>query len=652
MAYLEPLMRRNFLEYASYVVVDRAIPALADGCKPVQRRILHTMWTMDDGKFIKVANVIGETMKLHPHGDASIGDALVVIANKGRCPDDPDLGYFIERQGNFGNVLTGDGAAAPRYIECRLTALAKDTLFNPALTPMVPSYDGRKEEPECLPSKLPTILLLGTEGIAVGMATSILPHNLGDLLKGQIAILRGERFRLFPDFPQGGIMDAAEYDEGAGKVRVRAKIENDGDKKIIIREIPFGTTVDSLMESIEEAVGKGKVKVSDISDRTGSEVEIVLTLQRGVYADEVIPQLYAYTQCEVSINSNIVVIRDDKPAEMRVPEILRACTERLQALIKAELEHELGKLTAKQHSLTLERIFIENRVYKKIEDQKTSEGVRTAVVNGMAPFKAQFIRDLTEEDLVRLLDIPIKRISAFDIEQNRKDLSAIESEIRAIRAKLRDLVGTTVAWLETMLLKYGPKFPRRTKVKGFDVVDKKAVANANIKLGYDAESGFFGSAVKSSDRELKVSEYDKIIAITQNGVYRIMSPPDKTVIEGKLIYLDVFDPEAGLTISMVYRDGDREAWGKVTTITSFIKDKEYELIKDRDGKIDWFSTSKKGGICTLHFAPAKGQRIHELVVDLGTLEPCGVAARGAKLADKPVQKVVVKAAEAPEPPKA
>lgn len=643
MAYLEPLMRRNFLEYASYVVVDRAIPDLRDGCKPVQRRILHTLWTMDDGKFMKVANVIGETMKLHPHGDASIGDALVVLANKGRCPADPDLGYFIERQGNFGNLLTGDNAAAPRYIECRLTPLAKDTLFNPALTAMVPSYDGRKEEPEALPSKLPTILLLGTEGIAVGMATTILPHNLGELLKAQVAILRGEKFRLHPDFPQGGIMDASEYADGKGKVRVRAKIEADGDKKIVIREIPFGTTVESVMESIEEAVEKGKVKVSDISDRTGSEVEIVLALQRGTYADEVIPQLYAYTKCENSINSNIVVIRDDKPVELGVADLLRACTERLQALIKAELEHELGKLIAKQHNLTLERIFIENRVYKKIEDQKTAEGVRSAVVKGMEPFKSQFVRDLTDEDVTRLLDIPIKRISAWDIEQNRKDISEIEKEIRAIRAKLRDLVGTAIAWLEEMALKYGPKFPRRTKVKGFDVVDKKAVAIANLKIGYDAATGFFGTAVKASDRELKVSEYDKVIVITQNGVYRIMAPPEKTVIEGKILYLDRFDEEQGLTLTIVYRDGDREPWGKLVTITSFIKDKEYELIKERDGRIEHLSTAK-GGICTLHFTPAKGQRVHEQVVDLGTLEPCGVATRGTKLAAKPVQKVVVKPA--------
>ncbi len=640
MAYLEPLMRRNFLEYASYVVVDRAIPDLRDGCKPVQRRILHTLWTMDDGKFMKVANVIGETMKLHPHGDASIGDALVVVANKGRAPHDSDLGYFIERQGNFGNVLTGDNAAAARYIECRLTALAKETLFNPALTRMVPSYDGRKDEPEALPSKLPTILLLGTEGIAVGMATTILPHNLGELLKAQISILKGERFKVLPDFPQGGIMDASEYDDGAGKVRLRAKIENDGEKKVVIREIPFGTTVESLIESIEEAIQKGKVKISEISDRTGSEVEIVLVLQRGVKADEVIPQLFAYTMCETSVNSNIVVIRDDKPAEMKVSDMLRACTERLQALTKAELEHELGKLIAKQHNLTLERIFIENRVYKKIEDQKTAEGVKTAVIKGMEPFKAQFIRELTDDDVTRLLEIPIKRISAFDIEQNRKDISALEAEIKAVRAKLKDLVGTCIAWLEMIITKFAVKFPRRTKIKGFETVDKKAVANANLRIGYDASTGFIGTAVKSSDRELKISEYDKIIAIMQDGMYRILGPTEKTVIEGKMLYLDRFDEVAGLTITVVYRDRDREPWGKVTTISSFIKDREYELIKDRAGKIDYLYVGV-GGVATLQFAPAKGQRVHEQVIDLATLEPCGVSTRGTKLADKPVQKVIV-----------
>ena len=411
MTLLEPLMRRNFLEYASYVVVDRAIPELYDGCKPVQRRILHTLFSMDDGKFTKVANIIGDCMKLHPHGDVSIGDALVVLANKGRATGNPDLGYFIEKQGNFGNIMTGDGAAASRYIECRLTPLAKETLFNPALTQFIPSYDGRREEPTCLPAKVPVILMLGTEGIAVGMATSILPHNFGELLQAQIKILKGEPYRsLRPDFATGGIMDASEYDDGRGRVKVRAKIEADGDKRVVITELPWGTTTETMMASIETAVEKGKLKISEILDKTREEVRIELNLPRGVSADEIIPQLYAFTNCELEVNANLVVIRERKPAELGVKEVLEECTTRLTAIIKAELEHQLLGLTDKQHWLTLEQLFIENRVYKKIENQTTEEGVNQAVWKGMEQFKELFIRDMVADDVERLLEIRIKRI--------------------------------------------------------------------------------------------------------------------------------------------------------------------------------------------------------------------------------------------------
>jgi topoisomerase IV subunit A len=640
MTFLEPLMRQNFLEYASYVVVDRAIPEVRDGCKPVQRRILHTLWTMDDGKFMKVANVIGECMKLHPHGDASIGDALVVLAIKGMSVVDESLGYFIQRQGNFGNLLTGDGAAAARYIECRLTPLAKDSLFNPALTRFIPSYDGRKEEPEILPAKVPVVLMLGTEGIAVGMATTILPHNLGELLAAQIKILKDERFKLYPDFPQGGLMDASEYADGRGKVKLRAKIEKDGDKKVVIREIPFGTTTESVMASIESAVQKGKVKISEINDRTGSDVEIELHLTRGTYAEEVIPQLYAYTDCEVSITSNIVVIRERKPAELSVSEILKYLTEQLKAQIKAELDHELAGLIDKQHYLTLEQIFIENRVYKRIENATTEDAVKKAVHTGMAAFKDQFIRDLVDDDVARLLEIRIKRISQYDIDKNRKDIDDIVRSIKECRAKLKNLTATTIHWIESMIEKYGKQFPRRTKVKSMEDIDKKAVANANLKLGYDAATGFFGSAVRASDREVRCSEYDKILVIFEDGMYKIIAPPEKTVLEGKIIHLDVFDPEKGFSFTAIYRDKEKVPWAKVTTIQSFIKDREYELIKDRAGKIMYFST-RPGGVATCHYLPAKGQRIHESVVDLATVEPCGTAARGVKIGDKPTNKVVV-----------
>jgi topoisomerase-4 subunit A len=640
MAMIEPLMRQNFLEYASYVIVDRAIPDLRDGCKPVQRRILHTLYTMDDGRFMKVANVIGECMKLHPHGDASIGDALIVLANKGAIPGSDANGYFIERQGNFGNIITGHGAAAPRYIECRLTALSKETTFNPALTTYVPAYDGRKDEPEFLPSKLPTILLLGTEGIAVGMATSILPHNFGELLQAQVKILRGERFRVLPDFPQGGLMDASEYADGRGRVKLRAKIDKKDDKTLVIREIPFGTTTDSVIASIETAVEKGKVKIGEINDRTTAEVEVELHLQRGVYADEVLPQLFAYTECEVAVTSNIVVIRDRKPAEMTVRELLEHLTEQLKERIKAELEHELKNLVDKQHQLTLEQIFIENRVYKRIESAKTEEAVSKAVYSGMEPFSKDFVRDMTDEDVARLLEIRIKRISQYDIDKNRRDIDDIVKAIKETKAKLKDLVGTTITWLHSIIDKYAKNWPRRTKVKAMEEIDKKAVANANLRIAYDPETGFLGTAVRGGERELKVSEYDKVIVITEDGMYKIMSPPEKTLIEGKIRHLGTFDEEKGLTLTMVYRDKEKIPWAKLTTIKSYIRDREYELIKDRAGKLLYLS-EQSGGVATIEYIPMKGARVHEATFDLATLEPSSPSARGTKAGDKPASKASV-----------
>jgi topoisomerase IV subunit A len=641
---ISTLMRQNFIEYASYVVVDRAIPDIRDGAKPVQRRILHTLFTMDDGKFNKVANIIGECMKLHPHGDASIGDALVVLANKGRALANPDLGYFIEKQGNFGNFMTGDGPAAARYIECRLTPLAKEVLFNPALTKFLPSYDGRREEPEALPAKVPVILMLGTEGIAVGMATSILPHNFGELLQAQIRYLKGEQYRgLRPDFPTGGIIDSSEYKDGRGKVKVRAKIEADGDKRVVISELPWGKTTESLCDSIEAALAKGKVKIANITDKTTEEVRIELDLPRGVVADEVIPQLYAFTDCEVEINSNIVVIRDRKPAEIGVREIMEYCADRLKDIIKAELEHLLGNLVDKQHWLTLEQLFIENRVYKKIENQTTEEGVNKAVWTGMEQFKKFFIRDMVDADVARLLEIRIKRISQYDIDKNRKDIDDIVRQIKEAKAKLKDLVGTTVAWLEYLYNKYAALFPRRSKIKAMEEIDEKSVARANLRLGYDQSTGFFGKSVKVYDREIKCSEYDKIIAIMQNGTYRIMAPTDKILLEGKLIHLDLFDPEKGIDLVVIYRDKEKIPWAKKVQIKSFIKDREYELIKDGAGRVDHLLFGKDGlkGKVTSEMVPVPRLRVHEEVFDLATLEPCGIAARGTRIAERPTAKTIV-----------
>jgi topoisomerase-4 subunit A len=632
MSYVEPLMRQNFLEYASYVIMDRAIPDLRDGCKPVQRRILTTLHEMDDGRFHKVANVIGETMKLHPHGDASIGDALVVLANKE---------YFIDKQGNFGNILTGHAPAAPRYVECRLTDLARETLFNKKLTDFQPSYDGRRDEPVYLPVKLPVVLLLGTEGIAVGMATRILPHNFRELLEAQIGILRRERAEVFPDFWQGGLMDVTDYDDGRGRVKVRARLEVTDEKTIVIREIPYSTTTESLIQSIETAVQKSHLKVATIEDRTAEEVEIVLHLARGAYADEVTPQLYAYTQCEVSISSNLVVIHDDRPEEMTVSAILGELTEYLREQIRAEIELELMELDDKQHYLTLEQIFIENRVYKKIETAKTAEAVRKAVYSGMEAFSHLFIREMVDEDVERLLKIPIRRISLYDIEKYRKELDDIVRAIKEGHKKLGQLTRTTIQYVEGLLEKYGGLYPRRTKITVFEQVSKKAVAIENVKLSLDPQTGFFGSAVKGSKSQMTVSEYSKILVVFADGTYKVVAPPEKMLVGKNVFAIEPFDEDLGMFLTYVYRDEKKCAWAKKVHVTGFIKDKEYELVKGKKGKVDKLWVEDVDHLVQVQYVPMKRQRKKEDWFGLGEVDFCGLAARGTRLTTRPVASVKV-----------
>ncbi|MFG0318055.1 MAG: DNA topoisomerase IV subunit A [Planctomycetota bacterium JB042] len=633
MTQLESLMRRNFLEYASYVVLDRAIPDVRDGLKPVQRRILHTLFEMDDGRFHKVANVIGETMKLHPHGDAAIRDALVVIANKE---------YFIEKQGNFGNLLTGHPAAAARYIECRLTPLARDTLFNVPLTTFAPSYDGRKQEPVFLPAKLPVLLMQGAEGIAVGMATRILPHNLPELLRAQIDLLNGKEVRVLPDFPQGGRMDAAEYEDGRGRVKVRARIEPRGEKTVVVTELPFGVTTESLLASIENASAKGQLKVGEIHDYTTDRVEIEIHLPRGTYADEVIPQLYAYTECEVSVSSSIVAIHGERPDEMTVSQALGFLTDQLLEQIRAELEYEISQLEDKRHALTLERIFIENRVYKRIEAASTDKAVRTEVWDGMHEYEDRFARPMVKDDVDRLLQIRIRRISLYDIEKHKQDLEEIERTLGELAKKLKNLKRTAIGWLESLLEKYGDRYPRRTEITTFEAVDKKEVARADIRLSYDPETGFYGSKVRGSRFEIEVSPYDKVLIVTGDGAYRIISPPEKTLIPGKVLFCGKHDPENGHEFTVVYRDADRIAWGKRVRIKTFIKDKEYSLIpggpSDRT-RLEILTRRSKPGTARIKFLPAKRQRVKEADFDLAKLTLKGVAARGNRLSPKPVSSV-------------
>ena len=631
MSSLEPLMERNFLEYASYSILDRAIPDLRDGCKPVQRRILHTLFGMNDGQFHKVANVIGETMKLHPHGDVSIGDALVVLANKN---------YFVERQGNFGNPITGHPAAAARYIECRLTPLALDTLFQPDLTESAQSYDGRNSEPVFLPAKLPVALMLGIDGIAVGMATRILPHNFGELLRAQIDLLEGRKVELYPDFASGGQMDVSEYDQGRGKVRLRAKVEPRGDKKVVITEIPATTTTEGLIASIESAAQKSRVKIAAIQDFTTDRVEIELSLSRGVYAEEVIPQLWAYTDCEVSLSSSLLVIRDRMPVELRVPEVLKLLTDQLKEQIRAELQLELEKLQDREHWLTLEQIFVEERVYKKIERARTEDKVLAAVRQGMQEFADRFVRPLEDGDIVRLLDIRIRRISAYDIEKHRASLDEVAVGIKQVRGKLRNLKKTTIKWLKEILGKYAENYPRRTRVSSFEDVDKKAVASANVRLSYDAKSGFFGSDVRGKEFAMSVTEFDRVLAISSDGSYRIMAAPAKVLLPRKLLYCAQFDPEEGVDFTLVYRDAQKHVFGKRVHIERFINDKEYRLFKDPKGRIDLLLTDDAPlGVLKMGFVPAKRQRLREAKFDLGDLEFAGLTARGTRLAPKPVSRL-------------
>ncbi len=630
MSQLEGLMKDHFIEYASYFILDRAIPELRDGLKPVQRRIMHTLFKMNDGRFHKVANVIGDTMKLHPHGDASIGDALVVLANKD---------YFIERQGNFGNLLTGHSAAAPRYIECRLTQLALDTMFHPTLTEMVPSYDGRNEEPVALPTKLPVILMTGAEGIAVGMATKILPHNLPEIWKAQIAVLQKKKFALYPDFAQGGLMDVSGYEDGAGKIEVRAKIESKDRKTVVIRELPFGTTTEGLISSIENSVQKGRVKISSIDDFTTDQVEIELSIARGSDAKEVIPQLYAYTDCSVSVSSNLNVIDNRKPVQMSVTAITLALTEALKNQLKRELEYDREQLIDRKHWLTLEQIFVEKRVYKDIENKKTSDAVRKAVWDGMQKHKKLFVRPMVDEDVLRLLEVRIRRISAYDIERNRKEIEDIDRKIKAIERKLKNMVKTTIDYLQGMLATYGEQYPRRTKITEIQAVDKRSVARQNLRLSFDKKSSFFGTEVRGDLFKLTVSEFEHVLGIAKDGTYRVMNAPEKVFFTGPMIYGELFDPDRGTEFIVVYRDKQKMAFAKKIKIEKFIRNREYRLIKDKGGRVDLLLSSDQLGTVHLDFVPAKRQRLKEADFDLAELEWTSPTARGVRIAPKPIGKV-------------
>jgi len=626
-----PLHRRvdrGFLDYASYVIRDRAIPNLADGLKPVQRRILWALHTMDDGRFMKVANVTGETMKYHPHGNASIDDALVVIANKR---------YLIEGQGNFGNIFTGDPAAASRYIECRLTELARQELFNDEITDFVPSYDGRNKEPITLPCKLPLLLMLGTEGIAVGMSSRILPHNFPELLEAQIAILKKQSFKCLPDFQTGGLMDARGYKDGAGEIKVRAKIKIKDESTVTIRELPPTTTTDSLMGSIEDASRKGKIKVKSVNDFTSEEVEIEVKAPAGVTAEKLVDALYAFTDCEVTIASRIVVIRDNRPVELTVSEVLRANTEQLIETLKRELELKESKLQDDLHFRTLERIFIEERIYKKIEQCKTNEAVMAAVYDGFKPFRKELIREIVDADVERLLQVRIRRISLFDINKHREEIERVKGELSETRRHLKNLTKYVIGHLEGLLAKYGPLYPRLTKSSRYDEVDAKEVAFKAFKVAYDRESGYIGHKVSGEEFHVECTRFDKLILVFKDGHYQVVELPEKLFVGPDLVHCGLPERERIFTLAYTNREA---TYLKRFKFGGTIMNKIYHCIPPKSKVL--FLEQDTPAELYIKYKPAAYQKINQQTCNPAEVEVKGPKTRGRQISIKDVSSITSK----------
>jgi topoisomerase-4 subunit A len=623
---LHQRVNKNFLEYASYVIRDRAIPALADGLKPVQRRILWALHRTDDGRFTKVANVVGDTMKFHPHGDASIGDALVVLANKR---------YLIEGQGNFGNIYTGDPAAAPRYIECRLTELARTELFNDEITEFVPSYDGRNKEPVAFPSKLPLTLMLGNEGIAVGMSSRILPHNFPELLQAQINILKKQPFKCLPDFATGGLMDPRDYQDGKGSVKVRAKIKEKDESTVVIKEIPPGTTTESLIASIEAAVDKGKLKVKSINDFTSEDVEIEIKAPSGVSAEKLIDALYAFTDCEVSITSRIVVIRDNRPVELTVSEVLEANTAQLVDILRRELELKQRKLEDELHFRTLERIFIEERIYKLIEKCKTNEAVVAAVYEGFKPFRRQMVRDLIDPDVERLLQVRIRRISLFDINKHREELEATKADLAETQKYLKNVVKFAIGHLEALLEKYGPRYPRlTTKSARHEEVDVKAVAFKAFKVSYDRSTGYVGYKVNGDEFKLECTKFDKVLLVFKDGTYKVSELPEKLFVGPELFFCGLPDREKVFTCAYT----DRQAsYLKRFTFGGTILNKAYSCIPEKSRILYFAPDTPK--ILYVRYKPAPHQKVNQQTCDPNEIEVKSPKTRGRQLSIKDISSV-------------
>ncbi|WP_367873298.1 DNA gyrase/topoisomerase IV subunit A [Luteolibacter sp. Populi] len=639
-ASLGAMYQDYFLDYASYVIMERAVPHINDGLKPVQRRILHSLKELDDGRYNKVANVVGNTMKYHPHGDQSIGDAMVQLGQRE---------LMIDCQGNWGNTLTGDGAAASRYIEARLTKFALEITFNPKTTEWTPSYDGRNKEPVTLPVKFPLLLAQGVEGIAVGLACKMLPHNFIELIDASIAALRKEPFELVPDFPTGGIMDASDYRDGlrGGRVRVRARISSE--KKGILRivEIPFGTTTGALMDSIVAAAEKGKIKIAKIEDNTAAHADILVHLTPGVDPDNMRDALYAFTDCELSLSPNACVIADDKPQFLGISEILRRNAEQTKELLRMELEIRLAELHEKWHFSSLEKIFIEKRIYRDIEEQTTWEGVLKAIDDGLKPYKKLLKREVTQDDIVRLTEIKIKRISKFDSFKADEEINSLEKDIDETEKNLKQLTRYAIRWFEELKKKYGKGRERKTEISSFDRVDRSQVILATETLYLDDKNGFAGYGLKKETPLEKCSTLDDVIIFGQDGKMRILKVAEKFFVGPRPLRVAIVRKEEDLIYSMIYRDGKEGAiLAKRFRVGGVTRDKEYELTKGTSGsRIYYFAVHKTEAessdqLLIVHIKPALRLRNVSRPFNFGEVPVKGRSSGGNIVSKLPIDRIV------------
>lgn len=630
MAYVKNLFDQNFIQYASYVIRDRAIPDIIDGLKPVQRRIIHTMIKTDDGRFVKVANVVGKVMAYHPHGDASIYTALVNLANKE---------LFIDKQGNFGNLFTGDSASAPRYIECRLRPVTREVLnTNPKITQYVETYDGRDTEPVAFQAKLPLVLIMGAEGIAVGMSTQIMSHNIHEVIDAEKKCLRGESFELFPDFRTGGLIDVSDYKDGLGKLIARAKLDTSDEKKITITELPYGSTSESLIDSIEKAAKSGKVKIASINDYTAESVNIEIKLPRGVYSKDVVDSLYAFTDCEKTIYCNLLVIKDNMPVQMTCTQVIEYHAKQLTGILKSELELEKQDLTEKLHLRTLERIFVEERIYKKIEEMKTEAAVVKAVKDGFIPFKAELIREITDEDVEHLLKIPIRRISLYDINKNRKEVQAINARIKEINRLLKHLVEYAISYLEGIEQKLdSASTKRRTKLSRIKTVDVKTVVKRDTPLKYDEKSGYLGTAVSGGTELLKITPYDRIVFVRKSGIYSVTEAPGKVFVGPELRYCGFADKDeiSKILFTVLYRDPETQfVYIKRCRIGGYIMNRDYFFAPE--GMEVLHVDTRKSFKFTLNYVPKPRLKVLKEVFKADVFAEKGVKAQGVRVAAKEV----------------